>query len=125
MVEVNEAYPAGFSFFSSTPIPDTGTNNKWTFHRIEGNTTQTIIIKGSAPASPGSLTNTAEVTSSTDDQNLDNNTISQNIKVIVPMGVGGEVIEVNKLIILAPWLVLIVALILCGSFVVLIRRTVK
>lgn len=36
-VVVTETYPAGFTYSSANPGPDTGTNNQWTFSSITAN----------------------------------------------------------------------------------------
>jgi uncharacterized repeat protein (TIGR01451 family) len=121
-VVVTETYPAGFTYSSANPGPDTGTNNQWTFSSISANASQTININGTVTTTPGSLTNTARVTSSTDDPNPINNAASQNSTVYVPMGVGGEVIPVSRPAMLIPWLVVIGILMIGGTILVLNHR---
>jgi uncharacterized repeat protein (TIGR01451 family) len=121
-VVATETYPAGFTYSTADPSPDTGTNNKWTFSSIAANTSQTIRIKGTVTKTPGTLTNTASVTSSTDDPNPANNTSSLKSTVYIPRGVGGEVIPVNRLAILTLWLVLIGVLMIGGIILVVNRR---
>jgi uncharacterized repeat protein (TIGR01451 family) len=121
-VVVTETYPASFTYSSANPGPDTSTNNQWTFSSIAANASQTIKIKGTVTTTPGSLINTARVTSSTDDPNPIYNTASQNSTVYIPMGVGGEVISGNGLAILIPWLVLIGLLMIGGTIFVLNHR---
>jgi uncharacterized repeat protein (TIGR01451 family) len=121
-VVVTETYPAGFTYSSANPGPDTGTNNKWTFSSITAHTSQIIEIEGMVKTPPGSINNTVNATSSTDDPNPVDNTASWNSTVYVPMGIGGEVIPVNRLAVLIPWLVLIGVLVIGGTILVLNRR---
>ena len=80
-VVVTDTYPVGFSFVSATPTPDTGTNNKWTFPSLASGASQTITITGTVTVAGGTITNTASVTSSTNDSNYANNVASQSTTV--------------------------------------------
>ncbi|MHC1686649.1 MAG: choice-of-anchor K domain-containing protein [Methanothrix sp.] len=46
---IQEKYPMGVSFVSSSPPPDSGTNDRWTFH---GQSSGTIIVAVRAPHDP-------------------------------------------------------------------------
>ncbi len=74
-VLVTDLYPAGFSFRSAQPDPESG-NNIWTYHNIPPGGHRTITVVGTVTAAGGSLTNTATVTSETIDPNPSNNTAS-------------------------------------------------
>ncbi|GAH17633.1 unnamed protein product, partial [marine sediment metagenome] len=45
-VVITETYQANFIFSSSTPSPDSGSTNQWTFRAIRAGESQTISIKG-------------------------------------------------------------------------------
>ncbi|MEM4531104.1 MAG: DUF11 domain-containing protein, partial [Thermofilaceae archaeon] len=61
-VVLTETYPAGFTFGSATPNPDSGTYNKWTLGKLAVGQSKTITITGTVAAgTSGTLTNTAVV----------------------------------------------------------------
>jgi hypothetical protein len=43
-VVITETYEASFLFSSSTPSPDSGTTNRWTFETISAGDSETISI---------------------------------------------------------------------------------
>jgi len=80
-VVINDTYPDGFTFVSSTPIPDTGHNNRWTFPSLAVSANQTVTITGTAPATGGSISNLAGVTSTTPDPIEGNNIATERTEV--------------------------------------------
>ncbi len=87
-VTVTETYPAGFTYGTANPLPTSG-NNQWTFGSIAASADQTITITGNVTATSGSLTNMANVTSSTYDLSPANNTVTADTTVSAGGGGGG------------------------------------
>ena len=74
-VVITEIYDANFIFSRSTPSPDSGTTNQWTFASIAAGDTETISITGVVdPSTLGSLSNTVSLISDTADPDPANNT---------------------------------------------------
>jgi|GEM_PF-3067798 len=74
-VVITETYEANFIFSRSSPSPDSGTTNQWTFKAIRAGESQTISIKGGVdPSTLGSLSNTVSLASDTADPDPANNT---------------------------------------------------
>ncbi|MEE9192557.1 MAG: DUF11 domain-containing protein, partial [Candidatus Aerophobetes bacterium] len=74
-VDITEIYDANFIFSRSTPSPDSGTTNQWTFEVIQAGGTETISITGVVdPSTLGSLSNTVTLISDTTDPDPANNT---------------------------------------------------
>ena len=74
-VVITESYDANFVFSSSSPFPDSGTTNQWTFATIRAGESQTIRITGRVdPSTVGSLSNRVSLTSDTSDPDPTNNT---------------------------------------------------
>jgi len=43
-VEINDTYPSGVAFVSASPMPDSGTDNKWSIGRMSAGESRTITI---------------------------------------------------------------------------------
>ena len=52
---ITETYPAGFTFVSATPAPDTGTDNVWSLGTLADDATGTITIQGTVTGTPGTV----------------------------------------------------------------------
>ena len=77
-VIITETYEANFIFSSSSPSPDSGTTNQWTFKTIRAGDTETISIKGGVdPLASGNLTNLVTVASTTADPDVTNNSFTE------------------------------------------------
>ncbi len=77
-VIITETYEANFIFSSSSPSPDSGTANQWTFKTIQAGDTETISITGTVdPLASGSLTNLVTVASTTADPDVTNNSFTE------------------------------------------------
>ncbi|GAF89358.1 unnamed protein product, partial [marine sediment metagenome] len=81
-VVITESYDEGFIFSSSSPSPDSGTTNQWTFKSIRAGDTETISITGTTnPSTLGSVSNEVGLTSDTADKDPLNNTFTLNTKI--------------------------------------------
>jgi uncharacterized repeat protein (TIGR01451 family) len=77
-VVVAETYEAGFLFSSSSPSPDSGTTNRWTFKTIRAGDSKTISITGIVdPLASGTLRNLVTVASTTPDPDVRNNSFTE------------------------------------------------
>ncbi|TET63346.1 DUF11 domain-containing protein, partial [Candidatus Aerophobetes bacterium] len=77
-VVITETYEASFLFSSSTPSPDSGTTNRWTFKTIRAGDSETIKITGIVdPLASGTLRNLVTVASTTPDPDVRNNSFTE------------------------------------------------
>ncbi|GAI05119.1 unnamed protein product, partial [marine sediment metagenome] len=77
-VVITETYEAGFLFSSSTPSPDSGTTNRWTFKAIGAGDSKTIKVTGIVdPLASGTLRNLVTVASTTPDPDVRNNSFTE------------------------------------------------
>ena len=82
-VVVTETYHENFVFSSSSPSPDRGSTNQWTFEVIQAGDTETISITGVVdPSTLESLSNTVSLTSDTADPDPANNTTGFNSYIL-------------------------------------------
>ena len=83
-VVITETYEAGFLFSSSTPSPDSGTTNHWTFKAIRAGGSKTIKVAGIVdPLASGTLRNLVTVASTTPDPDVRNNSFTETSTVEV------------------------------------------
>ncbi|KKK52609.1 hypothetical protein LCGC14_3103180, partial [marine sediment metagenome] len=76
-VLITENYDANFIFSSSSPSPDRGKTNSWTFKTIKAGDSETISITGTTNTSTlGSVSNEVSITSDTADKDPLNNTFT-------------------------------------------------
>ena len=76
-VVITENYDTNFLFSSSSPSPDKGKTNRWTFKTIRAGDSETISITGTTNASTlGSVSNEVSLTSDTADKDPLNNTFT-------------------------------------------------
>ncbi|MBN1191535.1 MAG: DUF11 domain-containing protein, partial [Dehalococcoidales bacterium] len=103
-VSATDTLPSGATCHSSTPGKgkyDSSTGI-WTIGNLASGEAASLILEIMAESlSKTDLTNTAQVTGNETDPDYDNNSLSQNTRVIIP-AIGGEVIDISKSRMLAP-----------------------
>lgn len=87
-VTVTDALPAGTGFISASPsqgtVSHSGNTVTWNVGALGAGASATLEIRVTAPATPGTTTNTASVTSSTPDPDSSNNQASEDTEVKRP-----------------------------------------
>jgi uncharacterized repeat protein (TIGR01451 family)/LPXTG-motif cell wall-anchored protein len=124
-VKVTDILPAGVIYSSSTLSKGNYNSSTgfWTVNSLTSGETETLILEVTASALPNTvITNTAQVIGNEIDSVSNNNSASQNTRVVT--SVGGEVNGISKSGILAPWLALCL-LLAAGGFFLLFRRRKK
>ncbi|MEM3570795.1 MAG: hypothetical protein QW589_02545 [Candidatus Bathyarchaeia archaeon] len=114
-VVVTEAYSSYVEFLSADPMPDPGTNNKWTLETLQPKSSEVIRITVRVnPLTPGGVTLTNLVRISAEEGLFSNAAIENTLVAPLPPSlppsyVGGEIssVRVNKLVILASYIILI------------------
>jgi uncharacterized repeat protein (TIGR01451 family) len=142
-VNVTDILPPGAIF--QWVIPNIGSASEsggivtWNVGDLLWGGSANLSIGITTPVISGTITNSAEVIATEDDLNPNNNAVSEDTTILPPLPsggggsgngdgepveVGGDIFPGNKFAMLAPWLVLAVALII-GTTIVIRRRRVS
>jgi uncharacterized repeat protein (TIGR01451 family) len=97
-------------------------NGTWSGFGLSNGATATLTLVVIVSAVPGTITNSAVVSGEQIDNVTADNTASYTSDVIRALGVGGEVVQADKLAVVMPWLFSILALIIGAAILILYNR---
>jgi uncharacterized repeat protein (TIGR01451 family) len=116
-VNVTDILPSGVSYYKSTASKGVYNSSTgiWMVGSLTSGETESLTLEVTANALPNTvITNSARVSGNEIDPVANNNSASQNTRIVT--AVGGEVSGVSQFGILAPWLVVLLVVAAGGAF---------